>query len=115
MRRSLLPSLLGFLLVTTPAQAGNWPAWRGPSMDGISDEKDLPVAWSATQNIRWKVPLPEPGNSTPVVWGDRVFLTQSLDGGKRRAVLAFARADGKQLWQRDVPCTVKETSHRNNP
>jgi outer membrane protein assembly factor BamB len=98
-----------------PLWAGNWPTWRGPHADGVAEETNLPTTWSATQNVRWKVPLPEPGNSTPIIWGDHVFLTQSLDGGKRRAVLALDRADGKQLWQQAVPCAVKETTHRQNP
>src|SRR5438874_11707211 len=97
------------------ARADNWPAWRGPHGTGVSGERGLPVTWSATQNVRWKVPLPGPGNSTPIVWGDRVFLTQALDGGARRAVLAFRRADGHPLWQRDVPCHVRETTHAQNP
>jgi outer membrane protein assembly factor BamB len=98
-----------------PAWSGNWPAWRGPKANGICDDRDLPLTWGPGQNIHWKAPLPEPGNSTPIVWEDRVFLTQSLDKGKRRAVIAFARADGKKLWQREVPCTVQETSHPQNP
>ena len=114
MYRYLISALL-LLGAATGARAENWPNWRGPSQNGISSERDLPVAWSATRNVRWKVALPEAGNSTPVVWGDRVFLTQSLDKGKRRAVLCFARADGKQLWQREVPCSVQEKSNGENP
>src|SRR5690349_23386161 len=97
------------------ASAENWPTWRGPRENGISEERNLPVEWSPIKNVRWKVALPEAGNSTPIVWGDRVFLTQSLDKGKRRAVLCFARADGKQLWQSDVPCSVVEKSYGENP
>src|SRR6478735_7236309 len=98
-RANAVPLLM--LLVAVPARAENWPAWRGTDARGVSAEPDLPTSWSATQHVRWKVPLPGPGNSTPVVWGDRVFLTQGLDGGKRRALLAFARADGKGLWQQE--------------
>jgi outer membrane protein assembly factor BamB len=97
------------------AWAGNWPAWRGPQANGVSDEKGLPLTWSPTQNIRWKAPLPGPGNSTPIIWGDRVFLTQALDGGKRRALIAFDRRTGQKLWQQEVPCEVAETTHRQNP
>jgi outer membrane protein assembly factor BamB len=107
--------LLALLLGPLAVHAENWPAWRGPHGTGVCDERNLPVTWSATQNIRWKVALPGPGNSTPIIWGDRVFLTQALDGGKRRALIAWHRADGKKLWQREYPCTVTETSHRQNP
>ena len=113
--RCCLVSLFGCLLLTSLAAADNWPAWRGPHATGVCDEHPLPLTWSATDNIRWKVPLPGPGNSTPIVWGDRVFLTQSFDGGKRRALLAFARADGKKLWQQEVVCAVQETTHKQNP
>jgi outer membrane protein assembly factor BamB len=104
-----------FVLTATAALSENWPAWRGPDNNGISKESHLPLKWTKTSNIRWKLPLPEPGNSTPIVWNDRVFLTQSLDKGKRRAVMAINRADGKVLWQKDVPCPVDETSHKQNP
>jgi outer membrane protein assembly factor BamB len=103
------------LLMLLPARADNWPAWRGPSARGTSEEGNLPLTWSATDNIRWKSPLPGPGNSTPIVWGDRLFLTQSLDGGKRRAVIALDRKTGKKLWQDVVDCAVAETSHPQNP
>jgi outer membrane protein assembly factor BamB len=93
----------------------NWPAWRGPQADGVSGETKLPFTWGPERNILWKVPLPEPGNSTPIVWGQHVFITQSLDKGKRRALIAFARTDGKKLWQREVSCPIQETSHPQNP
>lgn len=116
MRNFLLAALAGFSLAVVPAvRADNWPAWRGADGTGISRERGLPVTWSKTQNIRWKMPLPEPGNSTPIIWGDHVFLTQSLDKGKRRALLALHRADGRKLWQREVACPVEETTHKQNP
>src|SRR5437867_4032766 len=64
---------------TGPVLAGNWPAWRGPNGDGHSPEKDLPLHWSTTENVRWKAELPDAGNSTPVVWGKRVFITQASE------------------------------------
>ena len=54
--------------------AENWPQWRGPALNGVSDEKNLPVHWSTTENIAWKLALPAWSGSTPIVWGDRVFL-----------------------------------------
>jgi outer membrane protein assembly factor BamB len=97
------------------ASAGNWPAWRGPQGDGHSPENNVPLRWSAGENVRWKAPLPGPGNSSPVVWGDRVFLTQALDKGARRAVLCFDRADGKLLWQKETAYAEKEPTHQTNP
>src|SRR5436190_1238916 len=107
--------VFALILSSAAAWAGDWPNWRGPQANGVSDERNLPITWSATKNIRWKVPLLEPGNSTPVIWGERVFLTQSLDKGKRRALIAFDRANGNKLWQQEVPCAVNETSHPQNP
>ena len=97
------------------ARADNWPAWRGPHGDGQSDDKAAPIKWSRTENIRWKTALPGPGNSSPIVWKDRVFLTQALEKGRRRAVLCFDRANGKLLWQRETPYTDKESTHETNP
>lgn len=92
--------------------ADNWPGWRGPLGTGQCAEKDLPVAWSATENVRWKAPLPGPGMSSPIVWGDRVFVTQSLDkDGKQRALLCFDRKDGKQLWQKAIAYADKESTY----
>ena len=107
--------LVGFFVLASITWADNWPAWRGPNGTGVSAEQNLPLNWSATEHARWKVPLPGPGNSTPILWGDRLFLTQALDGGKRRALIAFDRADGKKLWQQEVSCAVAETTHRQNP
>jgi outer membrane protein assembly factor BamB len=98
------------------ARAENWPGWRGPRGDGTSAEKDLPTTWSADENVRWKVKLPGPGNSSPIVWGKRTFLTQSLDKkGTHRAVLCFDRTDGQLLWQRSIAFTGEEPTHETNP
>src|SRR5437016_199020 len=91
-----------FLLLAQPAAADNWPAWRGPEGNGHCKEKNLPVTWSATENVRWKVALPAEGMSTPVIWGDRIFLTQATNSGQKRAVMCFDRKAGKLLWQQVV-------------
>ena len=54
---------------TTRAGAEHWPQWRGPQLNGISAEKNLPVKWSTTDNITWKLPTPALSGSTPIVWG----------------------------------------------
>lgn len=97
-----LATLLILLVVSAPAFAGDWPAWRGPTGQGFCDEKGIPVTWSETENVKWKVPLALQGNSTPVIWGDKIFLTQANKGGSQRSLLCLARADGKLLWQKDV-------------
>lgn len=131
---SVLAAFLAFPLLAT---ADNWPTWRGPNGMGHSAEKDLPIKWDKTENVRWKVALPSSGNSTPIVWGDRIFITQANDvtkwppkvpanfaggssaGGhaiaEKRSVMCFQRSDGKLLWQRDVIYKEPEITHPTNP
>jgi outer membrane protein assembly factor BamB len=104
--------LLAFPCITF---AADWPNWRGPHGNGVTGETKLPTTWSATENVAWKVKLPGPGNSTPVVVGDRVFVTCATKKGALRSLLCFARADGKLLWQRDTAFGGKETTHETNP
>ncbi len=62
------------------AAGSNWPQWRGPESTGISPEKNLPLAWSSTKNVQWKTPIVGRGHSSPIVWGNRVFLTTAVEG-----------------------------------
>jgi outer membrane protein assembly factor BamB len=102
MRRASLGLFL-LLCWAGAAAAENWPGFRGPRSDGRSVEKAVPLTWSATENVRWKVELPGPGNSSPIVWGKRVFITQSLDKkGHQRVLMCLGRKDGKKLWERKV-------------
>ena len=76
----------------------NWPRWRGPHEDGHTTDAKLPVKWTDA-DLAWKTALPGDGQSTPIIWGDRIFLTSALDGGKERLVLCVDRKSGKLLWQ----------------
>jgi outer membrane protein assembly factor BamB len=88
------------VLAACPALAENWPGWRGRDGTGISQELDLPLSWSATENVRWKVSVPGAGVSAPIVWGDRVYLTSSDGRDNRRLhLLCWHRDTGKLLWQ----------------
>ena len=78
-------------------RAENWPQWRGARLDGVSGETGLPVKWSKTENIAWRLPLPGPAGASPVVWEDRIFLT-SLDGAN--LVLICASTAGELLWSK---------------
>lgn len=116
--RSMKHRAAAFILLAAPLtlSAAHWPHWRG-GVDGggVTAERALPLQWSATHNVKWRVPLPEPGNSTPVIWGDRVFVTQPLAAGKKRSLLCFRRADGRLLWQSAVTYDRTERTHRDNP
>lgn len=110
--RILLRAVLLFTLTTT-ALAGNWPGWRGPDGTGVTTETALPLTWSTTENVLWKIALPEPGNSTPIVWGGRIFLTQNV--GTRRTLMCLDRQNGKVLWQAGPEWTAEEKTHKANP
>src|SRR5439155_24136842 len=101
LRRFIMRMVLAVVvcLFSHSARADNWPAWRGPAGDGVSRETKLPVKWSATDNVAWKVPLQGAGVSAPIVWGERVFLTSS-DGrlNDRRHLSCVDGVTAKRLW-----------------
>lgn len=104
--------------------AFNWPQWRGPLATGVAPHANPPITWSETQNVQWKTELPGKGHSTPVVWGDRIFVTTAVPFGEglppkysgapgghdelpithrhKFVVMAIGRRDGKILWERSV-------------
>ncbi len=110
------------LLWTPPAGATetDWPTWRGPGGLGVSNETGLPDRWNVETDTVWKATIPGTSTSTPVVWGDRVFLTTQLGqspigrGGEAAPansrvtflVLALDRLTGRELWRREIPATA---------
>ena len=89
--------LFGAVAVTT---AENWPQWRGPLMNGISGEKGLPVRWSKTENITWQLAMPAWSGSTPIVWGDRIFL--NVADGDALYLWAVDRTRGIPIWKQSL-------------
>jgi outer membrane protein assembly factor BamB len=119
-----LPLFAFALLFALPATAANWPMWRGANGDGTCEESNLPLNWSQTENVVWKVKLPDRGNSTPVVWGDQVFVTQaepalprnaSGENNSKRMLLCFDRKTGEKLWEAGTTWTKPELTHQTNP
>jgi len=96
---------LAILLYSLPASAENWPQWRGPKNDGMSNEKGLPAKWGSEkkgepeQNVVWKAKLPGPGASTPCVWGEHIFVTAQDDTGLS---LICIGTDGKEKWKKPI-------------
>ena len=117
------------ILVTAPGglQAEdtiNWPQFRGPGARGVAEGKSLPSTWSKTKNVKWSVPVPGRGWSSPVIWGDKVFLTSAVSSGKEKAIkkglyfggngkapspnrhrwmiYCFSFESGKKLWEREA-------------
>ena len=101
-----------FFFVAGLIRAENWPGWRGPSGDGVSAGKGIPTKWSSTENIAWKIAVPGEGHSSPIVWGDKVFLTSSLTEKNKRILLCIDRLSGQTVWKRDVVQSPPETVHR---
>jgi outer membrane protein assembly factor BamB len=99
--RAVLP--LAFLLVLTagPVAGENWPQWRGPNLNGVSGEKNVPLKWSATENVTWKLPVPNVSGSTPVIWGDHVFLSIATGPAETDSLEIWSvnRADGSVRWK----------------
>jgi outer membrane protein assembly factor BamB len=89
--------------------------WRGPDGDGTCSESNLPEKWSTTENVLWKVELPDRGNSTPVVSGGKVFVTQSVEKEGRRQLLCFDKETGTRLWEAGVTYRDAEPTHATNP
>jgi outer membrane protein assembly factor BamB len=102
-------------ILRSSALAEDWPAFRGPRGDGISNESGFPTAWGPDQNIKWKVSLPAPGNSSPIVSNGRVFLTLAEDEGRKRSLYCFDRKDGRKLWVRTVSFEKTMPTHSSNP
>jgi outer membrane protein assembly factor BamB len=106
MRKSIVLTLaLASSIVTL--HADNWPQWRGPQRNGLSAEKNLPVKWSETDGVAWKLQMPALSGSTPIVWGDRIFLNVAdalPDTGQKPSLHLWCvdRASGTILWQRDL-------------
>lgn len=104
------PAILGLLLfsIAVPSFAENWPAWRGPNGNGISNEKNPPMKWSATENVTWKASPKGTGSSTPAVWNDRIFITAQTPD-EVEWVLGLDRNTGKTLWEHEVGKGMRRT------
>lgn len=106
-------ALIGLLLI--PAlHAEDWPMWRGPRLDGTSYEKDIPLKWNAKDNIAWKAKVPGVGHSSPIVIGDRVYLTSALLKEQKRMLYCFGRVKGTLLWEKHVLASPLEPKHGLN-
>jgi outer membrane protein assembly factor BamB len=92
------------------AHAENWPQWRGPSLNGISNEKNLPVKWTAEENVAWKVAMPGVSGSTPIIWRDRIFL--NVAEGDNLALWCIDKNKGEVLWKQPLGAgNVKMRKH----
>ena len=112
MTRFLL--LVAMFLVATTAAHADWPSFRGPGHQGHAGKGDYPERWGPDENVAWKVRLPGPGASSPVIQGDRVFVT-CFTGTKAkdivRILMCLERKTGKILWEQKRPATQPENDY----
>ena len=112
----LLLCFLGFCSTFTYAE--NWPRYRGPNGSGVSGESGLPLSWSEKEHLKWKRDLPGPGSSSPIVWGDKVFITSYSGYGNntgtgtledlKRHLLCLSTLDGSVVWEKTLPAPQPE-------
>lgn len=140
MNRFILGVLAWTLILPLASASANWPTWRGPHADGTADAANPPIRWSETENIRWKAPLAAWSASSPVVWGDKVFVIapessgKPIDkevlpkgspergpyalgedlGGAKIFLICLARADGHELWRSQIGEDNKVLMRRQN-
>jgi outer membrane protein assembly factor BamB len=124
MRRIAACFALVLASLSLPARAENWGHWRGPTGNGVALKGSPPTEWSSTKNVKWKVPLPGRENSSPVVWGNQVFVTTAVPvegssaGGLPKfafKILAFDRKSGKALWEQTaVVAQPHQKTHDTN-
>ena len=114
-KHSLAATVLAILVAMSPTARAetNWPQFGGPQGSFGSVESHLPTQWSSDQ-VQWKTPLEGWGQSSPVIWGDRIFLTTALDNGRQRVVFCLDRNGGKELWRHTAWSGDPEPSHKMN-
>ena len=109
----LLLSLVVFSL--TSLQADSWRAWRGDGLgSGRVPGDAFPIEWGKEKNVRWRVALPEAGNSTSAVFGEKVYVTQPVTADKTRNLMCFDRKDGTLIWKKGLVYEPEERTHRTN-
>jgi outer membrane protein assembly factor BamB len=94
------------ILLALAAAPDDWPTWRGPHRDGVSQERGLPTRWSPDQNVLWKLDLPGPSGSTPIVVQDRIFLIAPKPESEQLVLLCVG-TDGRRLWEKELARGVK--------
>lgn len=108
-------SILSLFLGVDWLNGENWSEWRGSRGDGIVGKSNFARQWSARENVLWKVDLPDRGNSSPVIWEDRIFVTCAEEDGLERSLICFNRSDGERLWKRSVTYAENDPTHATNP
>lgn len=112
--RCVLAAGLLALLNHNTAVADDWPAWRGPKGNGISNETKAPMKWSPSENIAWRTEIPGRGRSSPIVVGSRVLVTTGVEEDQSRRVICIDRSTGAILWSQTVHSGPGGKMHQDN-
>ncbi len=112
--------LLAFSIGSVSFAGDNWPDFRGPNMDGHSDAKELPLEWSEQKNVRWKTAIVGRGWSTPVIWGDQVWLTTATSDGKELYALCLNKENGEvtkriKVFEVEKPEAIHDLNSHASP
>lgn len=107
-------TLLASLIACRSATAGDWPGWRGPDGNGISNEIAIPLRWEPSQGIAWKTAIAGKGHSSPIICGDAVFVTTAIPEEEARKLLRINRKTGAIEWERTVLTAPAEPIHPLN-
>src|SRR5579871_1531250 len=104
MNRLPILTAICLLAASSPTlRAGNnWPEYRGPSGNGQSDSKGLPTSWDEQTNVKWKAPIHDKGWSSPVIWGNQVWLTTASEEGQKMYVICLDRETGKVIFDNKI-------------
>ena len=118
--RAMLILIVSLLLVSSGWGQAHWPEFRGPAHNGHAASADLPVSWSETANVKWKVPVHGRGWSTPVIWGDQIWLTTAAEDGKTMSAMCVSLASGEMIhgiivFKNKKPARINETNTYASP
>ena len=113
-RRISVLIIIVCLVVSARISAGDWPHWRGPFLNGSSQEKNLPSSWSKTENVAWIAPLPGHSSATPIIANDKVFISSTDKNSGDLFALCLDAKNGEELWRKKVGTSSRKVP-RNNP
>jgi outer membrane protein assembly factor BamB len=109
--RKSVPFALTLAVLALPALAGDWPQWRGPDLNGISGEKNVPLRWSPTENIAWKLAMPSKSGATPIIWRNSVFL--NVAEGDDLSLWRVDKSNGSVVWKKFIAGGNYEINKQN--
>lgn len=114
-RHAGLVFLITMMTFHPQATAGDWASFRGPHGLGVTSEVGFAVKWSPTENIRWKIAMPNKGNESPIISNGRVFVTSASEDGTTRRLHCLDRKNGASIWTANVEFPITEVTHKTNP